>query len=93
MKTEDVIALNQTLHKASMSLSTYAVLLAIAESPKSMTEVSKLAGVSTAASTGIADKLERAGYVQRSYSKHSKDRRKIYLVIKGAGLKFIEKTN
>ncbi len=53
-----------------------------------MSEIAKRMGHSTAAATGLVDRLEKLGYVQRSHSKE--DRRKVLVQISRKGSRLVE---
>ncbi len=53
----------------------------------SMTEISKHTGHSTAAATGLVDRLEKLGYVQRVHDQE--DRRKIFVHITRKGIQLV----
>ena len=53
-----------------------------------MSEIAKRMGHSTAAATGLVDRLEKLGYVQRAHSKE--DRRKVLVQITKKGSKLVD---
>ncbi len=53
-----------------------------------MTDVSKKMGHSTAASTGLVDRLEKLGYVQRLHA--ADDRRKVMVQITKKGMDMVQ---
>ena len=52
-----------------------------------MTDISKKMGHSTAAATGLVDRLEKLGYVQRLHA--SDDRRKVMVQITRKGIEMV----
>ena len=54
-----------------------------------MTHISKKMGHSTAAATGLVDRLEKLGYVQRLHA--SDDRRKVMVQITRKGIDLVDK--
>ncbi len=54
-----------------------------------MTDISKKMGHSTAAATGLVDRLEKLGYVQRLHA--SDDRRKVMVQITRKGIDLVDK--
>jgi DNA-binding MarR family transcriptional regulator len=54
-----------------------------------MTDISKKMGHSTAAATGLVDRLEKLGYVQRLHA--SEDRRKVMVQITKKGVDLVER--
>jgi DNA-binding MarR family transcriptional regulator len=54
-----------------------------------MTDISKKMGHSTAAATGLVDRLEKLGYVQRLHA--SEDRRKVMVQITRKGIDLVER--
>lgn len=91
MKIEQLEKALETAQKAGLGLTSLRALIHI-ENARSLfaeyklTDLATLCGVSTAAITGQADRLEKAGLAKRHHS--DKDRRTVYLSItdKGAGL-------
>ncbi|MFI3242845.1 MAG: MarR family transcriptional regulator [Akkermansia sp.] len=61
------------------------------EKTLAMSNVAKLMGHSTAAATGVVDKLEEMGYLQRGLAKA--DRRKILVQITEAGTSFVDEVH
>ena len=54
-----------------------------------MTDISKKMGHSTAAATGLVDRLEKLGYVQRLHA--SEDRRKVMVQITKKGIELVDR--
>jgi DNA-binding MarR family transcriptional regulator len=54
-----------------------------------MTDISKKMGHSTAAATGLVDRLEKLGYVQRLHA--SEDRRKVMVQVTRKGIDLVER--
>ena len=54
-----------------------------------MTDISKKMGHSTAAATGLVDRLEKLGYVQRLHAQD--DRRKVMVQITRKGIDLVER--
>jgi DNA-binding MarR family transcriptional regulator len=69
-----------------LTLSQLSCLSVLHEEPLNMTEISKVMDHSTAASTGLVDRLEEMGLIERKHAKG--DRRCIYvhLTDKGRGV-------
>lgn len=55
-------------------------LLRTAESPLTATDLARAVGISTAAATGLVDRLESAGYVRRTPDPHDRRRTRIELI-------------
>ena len=54
-----------------------------------MTDIAKKMGHSTAAATGLVDRIEKLGYVERAHA--SEDRRKIMVRITSKGVEIVSK--
>jgi DNA-binding MarR family transcriptional regulator len=54
-----------------------------------MTDISKKMGHSTAAATGLVDRLEKLGYVQRLHA--TEDRRKVMVQITRKGIDLVDR--
>jgi DNA-binding MarR family transcriptional regulator len=81
---EYTIALSRWLRKHDVSMPQFAALLCVlAKSPLTMSEISRAAQVTTAASTAIVDKLEHLKWVKRS--EKPGDRRTTHVTILEAG--------
>jgi len=79
-----VLNLSKELARGNVSFSQYCLLSFLREKKEmSMSEVAKCMGHTTAASTGLVDRLEKLGLVRRAHGKE--DRRKIQVQITAAG--------
>lgn len=86
---ELLMDLSWKLNKANISFAQFFLLGYLAnEDFLSMTDVSKKMGHSTAASTGLVDRLEKLGYVQRLHA--ADDRRKVLVQITKRGMDMVE---
>ena len=71
-----LLNLSRELNKGNVSFAQFFLLGYLAnESFLTMTDISRKMGHSTAAATGLVDRLEKLGYVQRLHA--SEDRRKV----------------
>lgn len=84
-----LLNLSEELSRGNISFSQFFLIGYLAkEDYLSMTDISKKMGHSTAAATGLVDKLEKLGYVQRLHA--SDDRRKVLVRITRKGENFVE---
>ena len=85
-----VLNLSDELSKGNVSFPQYFLLCFLKQEaePLTMTAVANRMRHTTAAATGIVDRLEKLGYVKRSFA--SKDRRKILVLITPKGEKLVE---
>jgi DNA-binding MarR family transcriptional regulator len=82
--------LSKELNKGSVSYAQFFLLGYLAnENYLTMTDISKKMGHSTAAATGLVDRLEKLGYVQRLHA--SEDRRKVMVQITRKGIDLVER--
>ena len=76
--------LSKELARGNVSFAQYCLLGFLSQQPRlSMSEIAKKMGHSTAASTGLVDRLETLGYLKRAHA--TDDRRKIMVQITRAG--------
>ena len=79
-----VLKLSKKLARGNVSFSQYCLLGFLREQKElSMSEVAQRMGHTTAASTGLVDRLEKLGHVRRAHGKE--DRRKILVQITASG--------
>jgi len=85
-----LLNLSKELNKGSVSFAQFFLLGYLAnESYLTMTDISKKMGHSTAAATGLVDRLEKLGYVQRLHA--SEDRRKVMVQITRKGIDLVDR--
>ena len=85
-----LLDLSKELNKGSVSFAQFFLLGYLAkEDYLTMTDISKKMGHSTAAATGLVDRLEKLGYVQRLHA--SDDRRKVMVQITRKGIDLVDK--
>ena len=85
-----LLNLSKELNKGSVSYAQFFLLGYLAnENFLTMTDISKKMGHSTAAATGLVDRLEKLGYVQRLLA--SEDRRKVMVQITRKGIDLVER--
>ncbi len=85
-----LLNLSKELNKGSVSYAQFFLLGYLAnENYLTMTDISKKMGHSTAAATGLVDRLEKLGYVQRLHA--SEDRRKVMVEITPKGIELVER--
>ena len=83
-----LLDLSKELNKGSVSYAQFFLLGYLAnEDYLTMTDISKKMGHSTAAATGLVDRLEKLGYVQRLHA--SDDRRKVMVQITRKGIEMV----
>lgn len=83
-----LLNLSKELNKGSVSYAQFFLLGYLAnENFLTMTDISKKMGHSTAAATGLVDRLEKLGYVQRLHA--SEDRRKVMVQITRKGIDLV----
>ncbi len=84
-----LLKLSPELSREKLSYPQFFLLTYLAEEEGlSMTNIAKMMGHSTAASTGMVDKLQELGYTQRSHA--ASDRRKILVRITPKGREIVE---
>ena len=85
-----LLNLSKELNKGSVSYAQFFLLGYLAnENFLTMTDISNKMGHSTAAATGLVDRLEKLGYVQRLHA--SEDRRKVMVQITKKGIELVER--
>ncbi|MFP6872807.1 MAG: MarR family transcriptional regulator [Verrucomicrobiales bacterium] len=85
-----LLDLSKELNKGSVSFAQFFLLGYLAkEDYLTMTDISKKMGHSTAAATGLVDRLEKLGYVQRLHA--SDDRRKVMVQVTRKGIDLVDK--
>ena len=83
-----LLNLSRELDKGNVSFAQFFLLGYLAnESFLTMTDISRKMGHSTAAATGLVDRLEKLGYVQRLHA--SEDRRKVMVQITEKGVELV----
>lgn len=89
MQRRFVLHLSKELTRGNVSFPQYLLLgfLSQQESPLTMTEVAQRMRHTTAAATGLVDRLERLGYARRQVGEH--DRRKVLVHITEKGLQLV----
>ena len=85
-----LLNLSKELNKGNVSFAQFFLLGYLAnEKYLTMTDISKKMGHSTAAATGLVDRLEKLGYVERLHA--SEDRRKVMVQITRKGIDLVER--
>jgi len=83
-----LLDLSKELNKGNLSYAQFFLLGYLAnEDFLTMTDISKKMGHSTAAATGLVDRLEKLGYVQRLHA--AEDRRKVMVQITRKGIETV----
>lgn len=83
-----ILNLSQELNRSNLSYPQFFLLTYLSsEESLTMTDIAKKMGHSTAAATGLVDRIEKLGYVERAHA--SDDRRKIMVRITAKGLKIV----
>ena len=83
-----LLDLSKELNKGNVSYAQFFLLGYLAnEDYLTMTDISKKMGHSTAAATGLVDRLEKLGYVQRLHA--ADDRRKVMVQITRKGIEMV----
>ncbi len=83
-----LLDLSKELNKGNISYAQFFLLGYLAnEDYLTMTDISKKMGHSTAAATGLVDRLEKLGYVQRLHA--ADDRRKVMVQITRKGIELV----
>ena len=83
-----LLDLSKELNKGNVSYAQFFLLGYLAnEDYLTMTDISKKMGHSTAAATGLVDRLEKRGYVQRLHA--ADDRRKVMVQITRKGIEMV----
>jgi DNA-binding MarR family transcriptional regulator len=85
-----LLNLSKELNRGNVSFAQFFLLGYLAnEDYLTMTDISKKMGHSTAAATGLVDRLEKLGYVQRLHA--SDDRRKVMVQITRKGIDLVDR--
>ena len=85
-----LLNLSKELNKGNVSFAQFFLLGYLANEPfLTMTDISKKMGHSTAAATGLVDRLEKLGYVNRLHA--SEDRRKVMVQITQKGHDLVDR--
>jgi len=85
-----LLDLSKDLNKGNISYAQFFLLGYLAkEDYLTMTDISKKMGHSTAAATGLVDRLEKLGYVQRLHA--AEDRRKVMVQITRKGMDLVNR--
>ncbi len=85
-----LLDLSKELNKGNVSYAQFFLLGYLAnEDYLTMTDISKKMGHSTAAATGLVDRLEKLGYVQRLHA--ADDRRKVMVQITRKGIELVNR--
>lgn len=85
-----LLDLSKELNKGNLSYAQFFLLGYLAnEDFLTMTDISKKMGHSTAAATGLVDRLEKLGYVQRLHA--ADDRRKVMVQITRKGIEMVSR--
>ena len=85
-----LLDLSKELNKGNISYAQFFLLGYLAnEDYLTMTDISKNMGHSTAAATGLVDRLEKLGYVQRLHA--ADDRRKVMVQITRKGIEMVSR--
>ncbi|RYD38190.1 MAG: MarR family transcriptional regulator [Verrucomicrobiaceae bacterium] len=85
-----LLNLSKELNKGNVSYAQFFLLGYLAnERFLTMTDISKKMGHSTAAATGLVDRLEKLGYVERLHA--SEDRRKVMVRITPKGVELVNR--
>ena len=85
-----LLNLSKELNNGNVSFPQFFLLGYLAnEDFLTMTDISKKMGHSTAAATGLVDRLEKLGYVQRMHAQD--DRRKVMVQITRKGIDLVER--
>jgi DNA-binding MarR family transcriptional regulator len=83
-----ILNLSKELNRGKLSYSQFFLLTYLSsEEFLTMTDVAKKMGHSTAAATGLVDRIEKLGYVERTHA--SEDRRKIMVRITSKGVEMV----
>lgn len=84
-----LLDLSRELNRGNVSYAQFFLLGYLASEPRlTMTDISRKMGHSTAAATGLVDRLERLGYVQRVHA--AEDRRKVMVQITPKGQQLVQ---
>jgi DNA-binding MarR family transcriptional regulator len=87
---EFLLNLSRELNKDNISFAQFFLLGHLATSPElTMTDIARKMGHSTAAATGLVDRLEKLGYMERTHA--IDDRRKVLVRITSQGLQLVSR--
>ncbi len=87
---EFMLNLSRKLNRDNISIAQFFLIGYLASSKElTMTDIAKKMGHSTAAATGLVDRLEKLGYTERTHS--TEDRRKVMVRITSKGLELISR--
>lgn len=85
---EFLLNLSKDLSRGNISFSQFYLLSYLTTSRDlTMTDIARKMGHSTAAATGLVDRMEKLGYVERSHAVD--DRRKVMVRITGKGIELV----
>ena len=85
-----ILNLSSELNKGNVSFPQFFLLTYLSsEEYLTMSDIAKKMGHSTAAATGLVDRLEKLSYVERSHA--AEDRRKIMVRITAKGIELVSK--
>ena len=87
---EFLLNLSRELNRDNISFAQFFLLSYLATSPElTMTDIARKMGHSTAAATGLVDRLEKLGYMERTHA--IDDRRKVLVRITSRGLELVSR--
>ena len=87
---EFLLNLSRELNRDNISFAQFFLLGYLATSPElTMTDIARKMGHSTAAATGLVDRLEKLGYMERTHA--IDDRRKVLVRITSLGLELVSR--
>lgn len=87
---EFLLNLSKDLSRGNISFSQFYLLSYLSTSREmTMTDIARKMGHSTAAATGLVDRMEKLGYVERAHA--ADDRRKVMVRITTKGLELVAK--
>jgi DNA-binding MarR family transcriptional regulator len=87
---EFLLNLSKDLSRGNISFSQFYLLSYLSTSREmTMTDIARKMGHSTAAATGLVDRMEKLGYVERAHA--ADDRRKVMVRITAKGLELVAK--
>lgn len=87
---EFLLNLSRELNRDNISFAQFFLLSYLATSPElTMTDIARKMGHSTAAATGLVDRLEKLGYMERTHA--IDDRRKVLVRITSQGLQLVSR--
>lgn len=87
---EFLLNLSRELNRDNISFAQFFLLSYLSTSPElTMTDIARKMGHSTAAATGLVDRLEKLGYMERTHA--IDDRRKVLVRITSRGLELVSR--